>query len=298
MTYLGEFAALGTACCWTFGSFFFDTAGRAIGPLSVNKIRIPMAAALLSLALLVTTGSPFPTAISITSLIWLSLSGFIGLVLGDACFFTSLVILGPRRATLILSGAPVITALAAWPILGEKLAVLAIVGISVTMVGIIWVSAEKRRGEHVARTGSLLAGFLWGLGGAAGQAIGLVLAKLGMGDELGALEGTFCRMAAAAVLIWLPTLALPRARAGLRTLRNRRGMLFSFAGAFIGPFIGVWLSLVAVKHTAAGVAATIMAMVPVLVIPLAIILHREHPSARAILGSFIALAGVIILFLR
>jgi drug/metabolite transporter (DMT)-like permease len=298
MTYLGELAALGTACCWTFGSFFFDAAGRTIGPLSVNKIRIPMAAALLATALLVTTGHPFPTAISMMSLIWLTLSGLVGLVLGDFCFFTSLVILGPRRATLILSSAPVLTALAAWPILDEKLGVWAITGIIVTMGGILWVSIERRRGEHLVRTGSLTAGFLWGLGGATGQAIGLVLAKLGMGDDLSALEGTFCRMAAASVLIWLPTLFIPAAWAKMHSMRNRRGILFSFAGAFVGPFVGVWLSLVAVKHTAAGVAATIMAIVPVLVIPLAVILHHERPSIRAIIGSIIAVGGVVILFLR
>jgi len=298
MVFLGELAALGTACCWSFGLLFFDAAGRQIGPINVNKIRIPMAVALLSLALWVTTGRLIPVHIPPANLFWLSLSGFIGLVLGDACLFTSLVILGPRRATILMSAAPVITAFVAWPVLGETLGFLAIAGIATTVLGIVWVSSEKRGAARVERSGTLMSGALWGLGGAAGQAVGLVLAKLGMADQVPALEATFCRMAAAAILIWLLAFFTGQVKPTFQALRNRRGAFFALGGAFVGPFIGVWLSLVAVKNTEAGIAATIMAAVPVLVIPLEIFILREYPSRRAVFGAFIAVAGVGVLFLR
>ncbi len=298
MIYPGELAALGTASCWSVGSMFFDAAGRQIGPNNVNRIRIVLAAVLLSVALLVSTGRFVPGDIPFSRLFWLSLSGLIGLVLGDACFFTSLVILGPRRATLLMSAAPVITALFAWPVLGEVLSLTAITGIGITTAGIVWVSSEKRGTVRVERSGSLIAGALWGLGGAAGQAIGLVLAKLGMGQEVTPLEGTFCRMVAAAAFIWLFTLISGRLMTTLRALNNWRGLAHSLGGAFVGPFIGVWLSLVAVKHTEAGIAATIMAAVPVLVILLEIAVHRERPTVRAALGALITVGGIGILFLR
>ncbi len=298
MIYFGELAALGTATCWSFGSMLFDAAGRQLGPNNVNKIRIVQATVLLSLALWFVTGRFVPADIPPLNVFWLSLSGLIGLVLGDACFFTSLVILGPRRATLLMSAGPVITALFAWPVLGEILSPLAIAGISIATAGMIWVSSEKRGVEQVERSGSLVAGALWGLGGAAGQAIGLVLAKLGMGQEVTPLEATFCRMLAAAVMLWLFTLVSGKLLSTLRALRNRRGLVYSMGGAFVGPFIGVWLSLVAVRYTEAGIAATIMAAVPVLVIPLEILVHRERPSLRAVLGAVVAVGGVAILFLR
>jgi drug/metabolite transporter (DMT)-like permease len=298
MIYLGELAALGTASCWSVGSMFFDAAGRQIGPNNVNRIRIVLAAVLLSVALWVSTGRFVPGDIPFSRLFWLSLSGLIGLVLGDACFFTSLVILGPRRATLLMSSAPVITALFAWPVLGEVLSLTAITGIGITTAGIVWVSSEKRGTVRVERSGSLITGALWGLGGAAGQAIGLVLAKLGLGQEVTPLEGTFCRMVAAAAFIWLFTLISGRLMTTLRALNNWRGLAHSLGGAFVGPFIGVWLSLVAVKHTEAGIAATIMAAVPVLVILLEIAVHRERPTFRAALGALITVGGIGILFLR
>jgi len=297
MIYFGELAALGTATCWSFGSMLFDAAGRQLGPNNVNKIRIVQATVLLSLALWFVTGRFVPADIPPLNVFWLSLSGLIGLVLGDACFFTSLVILGPRRATLLMSAGPVITALFAWPVLGEILSPLVIAGISIATAGIIWVSSERRGAEQVERSGSLVAGALWGLGGAAGQAIGLVLAKLGMGQEVTPLEATFCRMLAAAVMLWLFTLISGKLLSTLRALRNRRGLVYSMGGAFVGPFIGVWLSLVAVRYTEAGIAATIMAAVPVLVIPLEIFVHRERPSLRAVLGAVVTVSGVAILFL-
>jgi drug/metabolite transporter (DMT)-like permease len=298
MMYLGELAALGTASCWSVGSMFFDAAGRKIGPLNVNKIRILQAVVLLSCALWVVTGRFVPGEISLSRWFWLAGSGIIGLVLGDACFFTSLVILGPRRATLLMAAAPVITALFAWPVLGETLSATAVSGIGLATAGIIWVSSERRGIVRVERSGSLIAGALWGLGGAAGQAIGLVLAKLGMGQEVTALEGTFCRMVAAAGFLWVLTLVTGRLVTTLRALRNGSGLLYSLGGAFVGPFIGVWLSLIAVKNTEAGVAATIMATVPVLVIPLEMIVHGERSSFRAVFGALITVGGVGILFLR
>ncbi len=284
-TILGELAALGTATCWSMGSMFFDAAGRRLGAITVNRIRLPQATILLALTLWITTGSPVPTAMPWPSVLWLSLSGIIGLVLGDWCFFSSLVYLGPRRATLLMSAAPVITVVVAWPILGETLGVTALVGI---------VLATGR----IARTGSLVTGALLGLGGATGQAVGLVLAKLGMAGVVDPLPATLCRMAAATVTIWVLTIIIGQFSLSMKKLRDSRGIAYAFGGAFVGPFIGVWLSLIAVSFTAAGIAATIMATVPVLVIPLEWAVHHERPTRRGMLGALMTVAGVGILFLR
>jgi drug/metabolite transporter (DMT)-like permease len=67
-------------------------------------------------------------------------------------------------------------------------------------------------------------------------------------------------------------------------------------GAFFGPFLGVWLSLVAVRLTDVGIAATIMATTPVLVIPILMVLEHYRPTARALVGTAVTVAGVALLF--
>jgi drug/metabolite transporter (DMT)-like permease len=74
--------------------------------------------------------------------------------------------------------------------------------------------------------------------------------------------------------------------------------MYAWGGAVTGPFLGVWMSLVAVKHTEAGVAMAIMSIVPVLVIPWVIIFFKEKVSLRAVLGAVLAVCGVFILFLH
>jgi drug/metabolite transporter (DMT)-like permease len=69
------------------------------------------------------------------------------------------------------------------------------------------------------------------------------------------------------------------------------------AAAFIGPFLGVTLSMVAVTYTETGIAQTLMSLMPVLIIPLVWIVHKQRTSWRGMLGAVIAVIGVAILFL-
>ncbi len=68
-------------------------------------------------------------------------------------------------------------------------------------------------------------------------------------------------------------------------------------GAFFGPFLGVSLSLLAVQYTEAGVAATLMALVPVLIIPVSIVFYRENVAWPAAVGAAVAVCGSALLFL-
>jgi drug/metabolite transporter (DMT)-like permease len=68
-------------------------------------------------------------------------------------------------------------------------------------------------------------------------------------------------------------------------------------GSFFGPFLGVAFSLLSIQHTKAGIAATIMAIVPVLIIPPAILLLKEKVNLKEVLGAVITVAGVAVFFL-
>jgi drug/metabolite transporter (DMT)-like permease len=298
-SFWGELAALGTASCWTLASLVFTRAGRQIGAFNLNKLRIPIAAICLAGAVVVTGSSHDLMQLARGDVVWLALSGLIGLVLGDSCYFRSLVILGPRRATLLMSSAPVMAALLALVFLGEHLGWIAWLGIAITLAGIAWVTTERDFHSENSPHGSKAFGVLLGLGGAAGQAIGLVIAKrVLIGSDIAPLVATLLRMIAATVGIWAYALVLGQGRSTVALLGQASVRWVVAAGAILGPFVGVWLSLVSVKHIEAGVAATIMAIVPVLILPLVVLLYRERVTSRAVLGAIVAVGGVAMLFLR
>ena len=301
MPFAGELAALTTAFLWSFTSLFFTSASRRIGAYWLNKLRIPFAVIFLGTTLFLTTGSLFPENTTARSAFYLVASGIIGLSIGDYFLFSAFVMLGTRLTLLIFSVSPIITAVIAWFILGETIGLRGLAGIAVTLGGVAWVTRERKysaNGEQKGQFSRKTAGVLMALGGAAGQAIGLVLAKAGMEEGLAPLGATFIRMTAAAGAIWI--FGLLRGDTGelMEVVKNRRAILLALGGSVCGPFLGVWMSLVSIKYTATGIAAAIMATVPVLVIPLVVIVYNEKVTWRAVMGAVITVGGIFLLLLK
>jgi drug/metabolite transporter (DMT)-like permease len=290
----GELAALGTALCWAVTGLYFAEAARRIGALRVNLLRLPTALVFLSAALIVTQASF--SALNGRRAAYLAASAVLGLVIGDLALFSALIRIGPRLASLLMSLAPLFAALAGFLILHEQPGPRAVLGMAVTLAGVAWVVAERPETGPAPRDHgrSLALAVL----AAACQGIGLVLAKLGMAGEVPALTATWVRMMVATATIWALAAATRRLR-GIGILgaaRQAAGPVIG--GAFFGPFVGVWLSLVAARLTDIGVAATLMATAPVLVIPMVAVTDRYRPTWRAIIGTLIAVAGVALLFAR
>jgi len=288
----GELAALGTATCWSFTGLFFAEAARRVGALRVNLLRLPVALVLLS-ATVAATGVPF-TALDGRRVAWLTASGVVGLVIGDLALFEAMRRIGPRLSLLIMSLAPISASVAGLLMLGERPGRLALAGIAVTLVGVAWVVGERREGESYGSHEA--AGVAFAVLGAVCQGLGLVLAKLGMAGEVPALAATWVRMGTATASIWILTALAGRGRHVEPVEGFRTAGLPILGGAVFGPFLGVWLSLVAAKLAEVGVAATIMATAPVLVIPLLVVRERYRPSARTLLGTVVAVVGVALLF--
>ena len=216
-----------------------------------------------------------------------------------------MVMIGPRLATLIMASTPIMTTLIAWFFLGEKLRLIELAGIVVTISGIVWVVSErqfKNSGleKNHPDAGTMAVGILLALGASLGQAAGLVLSKQGMlyaGAAVSPLEASYTRMLVAAPILWSLSLFRGKLAESKEAIKNRRAMMFAFLGATFGPFFGVWMSLVAVSKIEAGIAATISATTPVLIIPVVRYFYKEKISMRAILGAVIAVVGVAMLFL-
>ncbi|HBX70069.1 MAG TPA: EamA family transporter [Chloroflexi bacterium] len=295
--YLGEIAALMTSLAFSLTSTMFTLAGRRVGSTTVNRIRLILAVLLLSLIHWIWLGSLLPLKADPQRWLWLGLSGIVGLVLGDAFLFQAFVWIGPRLSMLMMSLAPVIASLVAWIFLGETLTLGQIGGIALTLSGIAWVVLE-RGSNRQSPNRDYLRGILFGLGGATGQALGLVLAKNGLSGGFSPISANLIRMLTAATTLWAITIFQRQARSAFVHLNaNHRAIWFLMAGTVTGPLIGVSLSLFAVQQSAVGVASTLMALPPVFLLPISYIVFKERFGWGAVAGTFVAMAGVALLFL-
>jgi len=293
--YLGETAALGTALCWSFGSMAFTIASRRLGYWSVNILRLTVALVLLVAAHWVITGTPILENVTWHHWFWFGLSGIIGFVIGDTLLFKSFSLIGARLGMLMMALVPVFGILIAWVFMHEVLSVTQIIAILVTLSGVAWV-VLARTNLHIEKR-HYLVGIVCGIGGAAGQAIGLVLSKKGLANDFLPLAGNILRILVATTVIWSIALTQRRIRFTIQLVRDRKGAAAMAAGAFLGPFLGVWLSLIAVQHTYVGIATTLMALPPVFLIPLSRWVFKERISVGAVLGTVLAVTGVALIFL-
>ncbi len=295
---MGEVAALLTAVCWAVTSLFTTSAGRRVGSVAVNRVRLVFAVFLLLLAHLILLGRPLPLDAGFGRWFWMGASGVAGLVLGDSFLFQSYVMIGPRLGTLIMAVVPVFSAIIAWLFLGETLNLLEISGILLAVGGIMMVVLERGNGGSDGKDKRhYLLGVLAGFGGAIGQASGLVLSKKGLEGGYPTLSGVLMRMIVAMVVLWAIAFALKQGRITLRRVWGDRPALRSiFYGSITGPFIGVWLSLVAVQAAFVGIASTLMALTPVIMLPIVYWVYKESVSRWAIVGTVVALSGVALIF--
>ena len=298
----GELAALGTALCWSLTAVFFAAAGARIGSLSVNLIRLVIALGMLSVYETVARGMPLPLDASAHAWTWLSISGLIGFCVGDLCLFRALIVIGPRLSSLLMSLAPVLTGIFGWLVLGEGLTGIEMLGMALTVGGIAWAISERNPENPTTPIATktrrqMITGVLLGIGGAAGQAGGLVLSKLGMGqyDPFAATQVRIIAGIVGFAVIFVFAGWWPRT---IQALRHGSAMLYTSAGALFGPFLGVSLSLIAVQRTVAGVAASLMATSPILVIPIVVLTRGEKVGVGGIGGAVLAVAGVALLVLR
>lgn len=295
-SYLGELAALATAFFWTVTALAFEAAGRRIGSLSLNLLRLCLGLLFLTLYTGFFRGAFYPVGASAHLWFWLSASGLIGFVLGDFLLFKAFILIGSRISMLIMALVPPMTAMMGWLIMGETLTAMNYLGMALTVGGIAMVILVRNPGENHFSLSRPVSGILVAIGGALGQAVGLVLSKYGMGDY-DAFLCTQIRIVTGVIGFCVIIFLTQRWRFVGRALRDKKAMGNISLGAFFGPFLGVSFSLIAVQYTTTGVAATIMALVPVLIIAPAVIVFKEKVTLREVIGAIVAVSGVAVLFL-
>ena len=180
-------------------------------------------------------------------------------------------------------------------VLGELLTPIQWTGMALTVVGISVVVLQRNAPVQRAVYHPLLgvgAAFL----GALGQAVGLVLSRYGA-PSYDPFQATQIRSISGLIGFVLFFTLIRRWKPVMEALRHRVAMRHISVGAFFGPFLGVSLGLFAAQNTKTGVAATIIALVPVLMIPAAIFVLKERVTLREVGGALLAVVGVGLLFL-
>jgi len=297
MKFIGEIAGLATSFFFAMTAIIFTKTGNMIGAQVTNRVRLLLALSYLVILNLILFHEPLPFSAGSSRWWWLSLSGIIGLSLGDAFLFQSLVSLGTRLGSLLLSLAPIFGSIIAWIFFGESLTALQITGIIMALAGIGRVVMSHQEPANTPR-GHTRRGVIFGVLGALGQAVGLVLSKQGMTGDFSPFQGNAIRMLAAVIFIWIGAVIQKQAGETIKEVRKQPQALGLIAlGALLGPVLGVSASLLAVQHAEIGVASTLMALPPVIVLPISYFVFKEKVGWQAIAGTLLAIAGVAVLFL-
>lgn len=295
-SHLGVLTALATAVCWTVTAVAFESAGKKVGSLCVNLIRLIIAFILLSAFNFFTRGMLLPIDASGYTWVWLLLSGLIGFVLGDLFLFQAYVEIGSRISQLIMSIVPPITAVTGYILMGEKITLLGFVGMTTTIIGIALVILTKGSDDKKITFSHPIKGLTYAFLGALGQAFGLVFSKFGMGSY-NPFAATQIRIIAAIFGFCIVVTVKKHWENVFTALKDKKAMKNITIGSFFGPFIGVSLSLLAVQHAPTAIVSTITSITPILIIPVSIFVFKEKIVSKEIFGSFIALIGVALLFL-
>ena len=276
MAYLGELISIGVAFSWTATALLSEFGSKRLGNLTLNVLRMALALIFSLLLFGVVVGSLCPIIIPVEACGWMLLSGLVGYVIGDFCLFQCYIIIGSRYGQLFMTLAPLAAALMAWITLGQQMSLKL-----------------------------PLNGVLYAIGAALCQGFGLVLSKIGMDHyDMNAMpawlvpfSANFFRCVAGIIgftllLYW---------REGFLPLReafhDRKGMGVAVATTIFGPFVGVGFSLMAVQYTAAGIASTLMAMTPIIIILPSYWLFHQKITWKVVLGAVIAVVGVSLFFL-
>ncbi len=294
MNLFGELSALLTSLLWSGSSIAFASASERIGSLQLNLNRMALASVFLIVTIFI---MGFDFNLSQTQSLNLIISGLIGLVIGDSFLFKSYQLVGARISMLLMALSPGMSTILAYLFLEERITMLGIIGIFITIAGIILVVLERNSNSKYNIKGI---GLLYGTLAALGQSVGLIYAKLAFEEgHINGLTATFIRVFSS-VIIFLPVLVmLKKFKNPFRLYASDKPALrATIMGTILGPFLGITFSLIAVENTKVGIAATLMSTTPILMLPMVKYISKEKLTWRAITGAVIAVIGVALIFLR
>jgi drug/metabolite transporter (DMT)-like permease len=295
---LGEGSCLLAASVWAVSVAMYRSPIEAFGARTVNLAKCLIASALFLATVLVLGRAGAIAAAPHRDVLFVALSGLVGLTAGDSALFAAVARLGAYRALLLQTLAPVFAAIFALAWQREVPSATHLLGMVLTLLGVALVVAKRTdplNGEPAVAS-PRSSGIVFGIVAAVGQGGGIVLAKQGMAT-LPPLQASSVRLGAAAaglVLLGLLDGTLRRARDLSRTPPFRGRVA---RAAFLGSYVGIFLMMVGIGRAPAAVAAVLLATTPVFSLLLDVARGRERFTVRNVIGTLTAIAGVGVLTL-
>lgn len=311
MNYIGEIISIGVAFSWTITALACEVATKHLGVLVMNVWRMLLTLVLSIVMMWFLTGDAMPVYADGEAWFWLLLSGVVGYFFGDWCLFNCYYTIGSRYGQLFMTLAPMFTAFTAWITLGQQLSVSSLIAMSVTLFGIAISVLSRSDGKKGISIQLPPKGILFGIGAGLGQGVGLVLSKIGLdyytndvpAEVLPSIENYLpfsaniirCMAGLLCFTAWL--LMRKEGNRFAYSYRDRKGMIMMIVAVIFGPFLGVSFSLMAVQYTAAGIASTLMATSPIIILLPSYYFFHEKITLKGVLGAFISVIGVLLFFL-
>lgn len=298
MQYLGEIISIGVAFSWTATALLSEMGSKRMGNVTLNFTRMAIALIFSPILFWVVTGTPLPAKASTEAYLWMMLSGLVGYVIGDFCLFQCYIIIGSKFGQLFMTLAPITAAIMAWITLGQQLRATAIIAMAVTLTGIAITVMGRGDNNRKLSLKLPLNGVLFAIGAAVCQGVGLVLSKIGM-NHYEASMTTPCQpwilpfyanvfRCIAGIIGFVLLLKFHEGFVSLRkNITDRTSMTVATLTTIFGPFIGVGCSLLAVQYTSAGIASTLMALTPIIIILPAWWLFKQPITLKSVIGACI-----------
>ena len=235
------------------------------------------------------------------NLVPLLMSGLIGIFVGDTLLFAALNRLGPRRAGILFALNAPIAAMLGFVVLGETLSLQSVAGIALIVAGVVLAILFGRRREQAhaweAVKGPLWLGVALGLGAAAGQAGGSLIARPIMASGADPFVASMVRVGIAAFCLSI-LIALPIPSVKPKGPLTLQVAAITALTGFIALAIGMTLLLFALSGGKVGIVSTLSATSPVIILPMIWLRTGERPAAGAWAGAAFVVLGMALLFMR
>jgi len=291
---LGYLFALITAACWTQNSIIYTFVGNRIGSSTVTHIRLWIAFPGAVLIHLLFTGTLIPVNFSTLSYIFIASSGIFGFFIADLFIFKAFQHLGARKTMVIMTLSPIFSAVISWIVFNEILQASQIIGILITIAGVIVViMVEGRKSEEKYRS----VWVIFALVGALTQAIGMVLAKAGLSEGIHPISANVVRIGSGLGGLAIFTLLRGEFIKDFKKMKDRRSFYLLIAAALVGPVFGMLLALYAFSWAPVGIVTTLMQLTPIMLLPIDRLYLKKQIPVGAVWGTLIAVAGAGILFI-
>ena len=293
----GELMGLSCALLWSISCTLHASVNRVIGPMGLIVVRFPISLLWVGGAVYL---SGVSTALPGYALFWLLISGFLAFMVCEYYFYSAIARIGLRLTLIIEALYACITAVLGWLFLGENMGWLGSIGIIIASLGVAWVVMDTSPGASLTPADSKenVKGVVYAFLAALALGAGLFLVKFAYQYNVDPLFSAFVRILSLAP--FYPLLVF--SQVGRRSIKivttHPKLLLFLVLGGFFGNLLGIYCLQLSFLYTDAGVAAILIAMQPIFIIPIVAVMERRLPSLRMVLGTLISFGGVALVCLR